>query len=69
MARPAFIGVSINEMSPRVLFDYLENWIAPPTPGGSGGFSRKTPVALEESGPNPFVLHLRRAVDIGRDAG
>ena len=68
MARPAHIGVCFNRMSPRILFDYLENSVDPPTPGGSGRISRKTPVALEKSGPNTFVLHLRRAVDIGRDA-
>ena len=67
MARPAHIGVCSNRMSPPVLFDYLENSVDPLTPLGPDEF-KEDPVALEKSGPNAFVLHLRRAVDIGRDA-
>ena len=68
MARPAHIGVCLNRMSPPVLFDYLENSVDPLTPVWVWTNSRKTPVALEKSSSNTFVLHLSRAVDIGRDA-
>ena len=43
MARPAFIGICINRMSPRVLFDYRENSVDPLTRGGSEGFHGSPP--------------------------